>query len=79
MLTEKEQAMLNESNARWEAKKEFEEKKKKIVLALLQQCKDEGLTVKQVESVCETAAKVAGAVTSLRAGITPEGIQDFGW
>lgn len=78
-MTEKEQAMLNESNARWAAKNEFAEKKKKIVLALLQQCKDEGLTVKQVESVCETAAKVAGNVTSLRAGITHEGIRDFGW
>lgn len=44
---------------------------KKIALALLQQCKDEGLTVGDLECVFEIA-RSRGMETTLRAGLTLE-------
>lgn len=36
-----------------------DEKMRKIVLTLLQQCKDEGLTVSDVRRICEMATSAA--------------------
>lgn len=58
-----------------EALKRIDEKaaqreiRKRIALALLQQCKDEGLTVDEVEMVCQEAVRRVKQAT-LRDGLT---------
>ena len=50
----------------WKVK---EEKEEKIVLALLKQCKDEGMTVDDVKRICDRAVLKAQK-TTLREGLT---------
>lgn len=57
-----------------EIRDEDELKKRKIVLALLRQCKDEGLSVSDVNDIC-IRARYHALKASLRDGltITPKG------
>lgn len=50
-------------------KEDTKRKKKKVVLALLQQCKDEGMTVEDVEDICKRATYKARQ-TTLQGGLT---------
>ena len=50
-------------------KEDTKRKKKKVVLALLQQCKDEGMTVEDVEDICKWATYKARQ-TTLHGGLT---------
>jgi len=52
-------------------KDEIRQRKKKIVLALLQQCKDEGMTVNDVADICKWATDKAQQAT-LRGGLALE-------
>lgn len=69
-LSDRERAYLRELKIR----DEKELKKRKIVLALLQQCKDEGLSVSDVNDIC-IRARYHALKASLRDGltITPKG------
>lgn len=48
------------------------ERRKKIVSALLEQCRDEGMTVQDVQVICKAAAIRAASSTTLRAGLALE-------
>ena len=70
-MEEAKKATWIEELKRVEERAARRETRKKIVLALLQQCKDEGLTVDEVEMLCkEVVIRAKG--TTLRDGLTIE-------
>lgn len=70
-MEEAKKATWIEELKRVEERAARRETRKKIVLALLQQCKDEGLTVDEVEMLCkEVVIRAKG--TTLRGGLTIE-------
>ena len=73
-LKEGEKTMNKEAQAAIDRicqKDEIRQRKKKIVLALLQQCKDEGMTVNDVADICNWATDKAQQAT-LRGGLALE-------
>lgn len=70
-MEEAKKATWIEELERVEERAARRETRKKIALALLQQCKDEGLTVDEVEMLCkEVIIRAKG--TTLRDGLTIE-------